>query len=123
MTKAAVSYHRKTSAIKYIVIHYTANDGDTDEGNGKYFHNSIVKASAHYFVDSDSVTQSVPDDYTAYSVGGSKYGNCKTTGAGSFTESVRTVTASASSCAMTRRIRRFIPQPQLSGMRWSLQGI
>lgn len=73
---------RKTSAIKYIVIHYTANDGDTDEGNGKYFHNNIVKASAHYFVDSDSVTQSVPDDYTAYSVGGSKYGNCKTTGGG-----------------------------------------
>ncbi len=75
---------RKTSAVKYIVIHYTANDGDTDEGNGNYFQNNIVKASAHYFVDSDSVTQSVPDDYTAYSVGGSKYSNCKTTGGGKF---------------------------------------
>ena len=28
---------RSTSKIKYIVIHYTANDGDTDEGNGNYF--------------------------------------------------------------------------------------
>ncbi len=75
---------RKISAIKYIVIHYTANDGDTDEGNGKYFHSNIVKASAHYFVDSDSVTQSVPDDYVAWSVGGSKYSNCKSTGGGKF---------------------------------------
>lgn len=75
---------RKTSAIKYIVIHYTANDGDTDEGNGKYFHNNVVKASAHYFVDSDSVTQSVPDDYVAWSVGGSKYSNCKATGGGKY---------------------------------------
>lgn len=66
---------RKTSNIKYIVIHYTGNNGDTDENNGKYFHNNVVKASAHYFVDSDSVTQSVPDDYIAYSVGGSKYNN------------------------------------------------
>ena len=61
---------RATSKIKYIVIHYTGNDGDTDENNGKYFHNNIVKASAHYFVDDDSVTQSVPDKYVAYSVGG-----------------------------------------------------
>lgn len=75
---------RKISAIKYIVIHYTANDGDTDEGNGKYFHSNIVKASAHYFVDSDSVTQSVPDDYVAWSVGGSKYSSCKSTGGGKF---------------------------------------
>ena len=75
---------RKISAVKYIVIHYTANDGDTDEGNGNYFHNNIVKASAHYVVDSDSVTQSVPDGYTAYSVGGSKYGDCKATGGGKF---------------------------------------
>ena len=66
---------RKTSNIKYIVIHYTGNNGDSDENNGKYFHNNVVKASAHYFVDSDSITQSVPDDYVAYSVGGSKYNN------------------------------------------------
>lgn len=75
---------RRLSDILYIVIHYTANDGDTDENNGKYFRNNIVKASAHYFVDSDSVTRSVPDDYVAYSVGGNKYANCATTGGGKF---------------------------------------
>lgn len=66
---------RNTSTIKYIVIHYTANDGDTDEANGDYFDDTYRGASAHYFVDDDSITQSVPDDYVAYSVGGSKYNN------------------------------------------------
>lgn len=75
---------RDLSKIKYIVIHYTANDGDSDESNGKYFHNNVIKASAHYFVDSDSVTQSVPDNYVAYSVGGSKYSSCETTGGGKY---------------------------------------
>lgn len=74
---------RKTSEIKYIVIHYTANDGDSDEGNANYFANLLEsKASAHYFVDDDSITQSVPDDYVAYSVGGSKYTDCAKTGGG-----------------------------------------
>lgn len=73
---------RALSRIKYIVIHYTANDGDSDEGNGNYFANNIVKASAHYFVDGDSVTQSVPDDYVAWSVGDKKYSNCNKTGGG-----------------------------------------
>ena len=68
---------RNIADIKYIVIHYTANDGDTDEGNGNYFANNIVRASAHYFVDDDSITRSVPDDYIAWAVGGSKYKNTK----------------------------------------------
>ena len=75
---------RSTSNIKYIVIHYTANDGDTDEANANYFASRIVKASAHYFVDDDSVTQSVPDNYVAWSVGGSKYSSCKITGGGKY---------------------------------------
>lgn len=75
---------RSTTKIKYIVIHYTGNDGDTDENNAKYFKNNIVKASAHYFVDDDSVTQSVPDNYIAWSVGGAKYSNCSSTGGGKF---------------------------------------
>lgn len=64
---------RATSKIKYIVLHYTANDGDTDENNGKYFRNNVVKASAHYFVDDDSITQSVPDNFTAYHCGAKTY--------------------------------------------------
>lgn len=35
--------------IKYIVIHYTANDGDTAEGNCKYFNAANRKASGSLF--------------------------------------------------------------------------
>lgn len=76
---------RSLSAIKYIVIHYTANDGDTDENNGIYFTGANRQASSHLFVDSDSVTQSVPYDYSAWHCGGGLqgagghtfYGKCK----------------------------------------------
>lgn len=64
---------RSLSDIKYIVIHYTANDGDTDENNGVYFKNNDVDASAHYFVDDDSITRSVPDNYVAWHCGGKSY--------------------------------------------------
>ncbi len=57
---------RSTSNIKWLVIHYTANNGDTDTGNGNYFKNNEVGAGAHYFVDEDSCTQSVPDNYIAF---------------------------------------------------------
>lgn len=75
---------RSTDKIRYLVIHYTGNDGDTDENNGKYFANNVVEASAHYFVDDDSITQSVPDNYNAWAVGGRKYANCAKTGGGKF---------------------------------------
>ena len=78
--KSNYGSYRNVSKIKYIVIHYTANDGDTDEANAKYFKKANRKASAHYFVDDDSVTISVPDTYVAWSVGGSRYSNYKTTG-------------------------------------------
>ena len=71
---------RSTSSIKYIVWHYTANDGDSDEANGNYFNGANRKASAHYFVDDDSITISVPDNYIAWSVGGNRYSNYQTTG-------------------------------------------
>lgn len=64
---------RSSKDIKYIVIHYTANDGDTDENNGIYFRNNVIEASAHYFVDSDSITQSVPDSYIAWHCGANQY--------------------------------------------------
>ncbi len=78
----ANNYGGVRKKITYIVIHYTANDGDSDEANGNYFHNNIVHASAHYFVDGDSVTQSVPDQAVAWSVGGKKYSNTMQTGGG-----------------------------------------
>lgn len=66
---------RSTDKIDWIVIHYTANDGDTDENNGDYFNGANKKASAHYFVDDDSVTQSVPDNYVAWHCGGGLQGS------------------------------------------------
>lgn len=66
---------RNTNLIKYLVYHYTANDGDTDEANAKYFHNNVVKASAHRFVDDDSVTISVPNNYVAWHCGGGLQGS------------------------------------------------
>lgn len=73
----SANYGGTRNKIEYIVIHYTANDGDTDEANANYFKNNIVKASAHYFVDDDSITLSVPENRIAYSVGGAKYSNTK----------------------------------------------
>ena len=52
---------RAAGQIKYIVLHYTGNDGDTAENNAKYYASTVVKTSAHYFVDANSVYQSVPD--------------------------------------------------------------
>lgn len=73
---------RNLRDIKYLVIHYTGNDGDTDEANAKYFRNHIVEASAHYFIDDDSITQSVPEDFVAWAVGGKKYPSSGQTGGG-----------------------------------------
>lgn len=61
---------RELNKIKYLVIHYTGNDGDSDENNANYFSHTITKTSAHYFVDDDSITQTVPDNYIAYAIGG-----------------------------------------------------
>lgn len=65
----------RTASIQWIVVHYTANDGDTDAGNAHYFQGANRKASAHYFVDEDSVTQSVRDTDTAWHCGASTYYN------------------------------------------------
>lgn len=73
---------RSADKIKYIVIHYTGNDGDRDESNANYFKNNVVKASAHYFVDDDSITLSVPELFAAWSVGGTKWKDCASTGGG-----------------------------------------
>lgn len=59
--------------IKYIVIHYTANDGDTAQGNCRYFNAANRKASAHYFVDEQEVWRSVKDKDGAWHCGGKTY--------------------------------------------------
>ncbi|MDD3393824.1 MAG: N-acetylmuramoyl-L-alanine amidase, partial [Anaerotignum sp.] len=54
----------------------------TAAGNASYFQRNIVNASAHYFVDDNSVTQSVPDNFVAWSVGGDKYPSADRLGGG-----------------------------------------
>ena len=64
----------RAGPVKYIVIHYTAGDGDTDEANAAYFARADTgKTSAHWFVDDDSATLSVPEDRVAYHCGASYY--------------------------------------------------
>ena len=60
------------SRIKYIVIHYTANNGDTALGNTNYF-KSYRGASAHYFVDENSIYQSIEDKNVAWHCGANHY--------------------------------------------------
>lgn len=72
---------RSLSSIKYIVLHYTANDGDKAENNAKYFQTAHKPASsAHYFVDDYYIVRSVPDNYVAYAVGGDRYFDVEKTG-------------------------------------------
>lgn len=73
---------RRAEDIKYLVFHYTGNDGDNDANNAAYFRDHVVEASAHYFVDDDSITQSVPDLYVAYAVGGKLWSDTGRTGGG-----------------------------------------
>ena len=74
---------RKASAIKYLVYHYTGNTTDKAESNAKYFRDTNTRqAGAHYFVDATSVYQSIDDLKVAWAVGGSKYGDCTSTGGG-----------------------------------------
>lgn len=72
--KANYGSKRKTD-IKYIVIHYTSNKGDTALNNVTYFARETLKnpASAHYFVDENEIWVSVPDDFVAYHCGGKTY--------------------------------------------------
>lgn len=60
---------RDASRIKYIVIHYTGNVGDTAKNNADYFASTVIKSSAHYFVSGTTVYNSVPENHAAYAVG------------------------------------------------------
>lgn len=73
---------RQASQIKYLVYHYTGNDGDHAAANAKYYRDTVVQASAHYFVDDTDVYRSVPDLEIAWAVGGKKWADCSRTGGG-----------------------------------------
>ena len=64
---------RRSSAIRYLVIHYTGAPG-TARNNGAYFASwGDIGASAHYFVDAQDIVQSVPDSGRAWHCGASAY--------------------------------------------------
>lgn len=60
---------RNGDSVKYIILHYTGNKGDTAKNNVDYFYNGDRSASAHYFVDDTSIWQSVEEYNAAWSVG------------------------------------------------------
>ena len=51
---------------KYIVVHYTANNGDTAKNNCVYFKYVNRQASANYFVDENEIWQCVRDEDVAW---------------------------------------------------------
>lgn len=63
---------RNGNSIKYIVLHYTGNKGDTAKNNVDYFYGGDRNASAHYFVDDNSIWQSVEESNSAWAVGDGK---------------------------------------------------
>lgn len=76
---------RKYTDVRYIVIHFTAVNGDTAEGEALNFSRPGRKASAHFFIDrAGSVVKSVDLRNTAWSVGGSRYSDYKKTGGATY---------------------------------------
>ena len=73
---------RPTEGIRYLVLHYTGNAGDTAAGNATYFQKNVVQASAHYFVDDRDVYRSVPEERNAWAVGGALWADHVESGGG-----------------------------------------
>lgn len=64
----------RTQPVRYIVLHYTAGDGDTANNNCGYFHRTAgIQASAHYFCDEHGTVQSVREGDTAWHCGARSY--------------------------------------------------
>ncbi len=63
----------KNKVNRYIVIYFTANNGDTALGNCKYFQSVNRDASVHYFVDETSIYQCVKDSDVAWHCGAATY--------------------------------------------------
>lgn len=65
-------YTYRNDDILFIVIHFTGNNGDTALNNCNYFSGANRGASANYFIGDDGIYQSVPDNWAAWAVGGTK---------------------------------------------------
>lgn len=94
-----------SSRIKYIVIHYTGNDGDTAYNNTKYFKTEYRGASAHYFVDENSIWQCVLDEDVAW--------HCGTTGTYYHKECRNTNSIGIELCSRIKDGKYYIPEETL----------
>ena len=65
-------YTYRNDDILFIVIHFTGNNGDTALNNCTFFSGENRKASANIFSGNDGIYQSVPDNWAAWAVGGTK---------------------------------------------------
>ena len=73
------SSNRTEDDIEWLVIHYTGNKGDTAKANCSYYSSAYRGASAHYFVDENSIYQNVLDKDISWHCGGRKtyYSKCR----------------------------------------------
>lgn len=131
------SKKRKRKDVKYIVIHYTGNNGDTAKNNATYFATSNTReAGAHFFVGRKGVVyKSVNMNRTAWSVGGlftradgaaSYYGKCTNYNSISIElcdcvngYSKKQATATRK---LVRHIRRYCPNASTIIRHWDVNG-
>ncbi|MDQ0149114.1 N-acetylmuramoyl-L-alanine amidase [Eubacterium multiforme] len=62
-------HYNGRNRLEYIVVHDTGNKTDSDESNANYFCTGTRNASAHFFVDDDSITQVVEEYNGAWHCG------------------------------------------------------
>lgn len=67
------NYTSGNAGRKFIVLHYTAGNGDTAKNNIDYFNSKYVGASAHFFCDPTSIWQNVDLKNTSWHCGAKVY--------------------------------------------------
>lgn len=67
--KISAYNHSSGNNVEYIVMHDTGNYRDTAEANANYFFNGDRQASAHYFVDENSIYQVVEESDASWHCG------------------------------------------------------
>lgn len=131
------SKKRNRNDVKYIVIHYTGNSGDTAKNNATYFANSNTReAGAHFFVGKKGVIyKSINMNRTAWAVGGlysqadgagSYYGKCTNYNSVSI-ELCDCVTGyskkqAAATKKLVKRIRKRCPNATTIIRHWDVNG-
>lgn len=128
---------RKKKNIKYIVIHFTNNIGDTARNNVDFFATGNTReAGAHFFVDSKgNIARSIPMNIIAYAVGG--FYN-KRNGAGTYYKKCtneNSVSIELCNCVknfteaqakatkkLVKYIQRYCPNAQVIIRHWDVNG-